>query len=110
MGNIQLAVEGQDAVEATKSLLAIPELSGEWQPVDGNQKALTLATIATIVGIVGGTLKVAEQIHKWYKHWKEGKADHTIDKVVIVGADGQRLVLENASVEEISTVLEGLAK
>ena len=110
MGNIQLAVEGQDAVEATKSLLTIPELSGEWQPVDGNQKALTLATIATIVGIVGGTLKVADQIHKWYKQWKKGKTDKNIDKVVIVGADGQRLVLENASVEDISTLLEGLAK
>ena len=72
MGNIQLAVEGQDAIEATKSLMAIPELSGEWQPVGRQNRAVTLATIATIVGIVGGTLKVADQIHKWYKHGKKG--------------------------------------
>jgi hypothetical protein len=106
MSKIQLAIEGQNAVEATKELLEIPEISGDWQPVGGTQRELALATIATIVGIVGGTIAIAEQIRKWYNEWKEGKSGKKIDKVVIIGAGGERLLLEGATAEDISKILE----
>ena len=108
MANIQFAIEGQDAVEATKALLEIPEISGDWQPVGETQRELALATIVAIVGIVGGTIAIAEQIRKWYNEWKKGKSGKKIDKVVIIGAGGKRLLLEGATVEDISKVLEGI--
>ncbi len=108
MANIQLAIEGQDAVEATETLLEIPGISGSWQPAGESQKELTLATIAVIIAIAGGTVAAAEQIREWYQDWKKGKAGKKIEKVVIVGPDGKRLLLEGATVEEISEILEGL--
>jgi len=112
MANIQLAIEGQGAVEATESLLEIPEISGDWQPADEGEaeRGLTLAAIATIVGIVGGTIAIAEQIRKWYQEWKKDKPGKKIDKVVMVGAGGERLLLEGATAEDIRKILEGLVK
>lgn len=103
--NIQLAIEGPGAVEATTELLASDNFEGSWQPPEGTHRAVTLATIATIVGIVGGTLSAADQLVKWYKDWK-GKEGKQLKKVVLVGKNGKRVILENATAEEIKAVLE----
>jgi len=108
MANIQLAIEGQNALKATEKLLEIPEISGDWQPASEEDERGLLATIATIVGIVGGTAAIAEQIRKWYQEWKKGKAGKNIDKVVMVGSGGERLLLEGATAEDISKILESL--
>lgn len=110
MDDIRFAIEGQAAIEAAEDLLGLPEFSGTWEAPGDHQKGMTLAAIATIAGLVGGTLSAAEQIRKWYQSWKKGKRDKKIDKVVIVGAEGKRLELEGASVEEIRAVLEDLNK
>ena len=62
--------------------------------------------MGTIVGIVGGTIAVAEQIRKWYAEYKQKQSGKKIAKVLIVGRDGQRLLLENATLEEIRRILE----
>ena len=110
MANIQLAIEGQNAVEATETLLEIQEISGDWRSAgEGKvERELTLATIATIVGIAGGTIAIAEQIRKWYQEWKKGKSGKKIDKVVMVGKGGERLLLGSATAEDISKILEGM--
>jgi hypothetical protein len=109
MAQIQLAIEGEGAVEASEELVTLPELSGSWEATGGDERELTLATIATIVGIVGGTLAAAEQIRKWYAEWKKGKSGKKIQKVVLVGPKGKRVQLEKATVEEINAVLKELA-
>jgi hypothetical protein len=58
------------------------------------------------VGIVGGTLAIAEQIRKWYQEYKQSRSGKRIEKVLIVGRNGQRLLLENATVEQIQKILE----
>ncbi len=108
MADIQLSIEGQNAVEATEELFEMSEISGDWQPVGGVQRELALATIATIVGITAGTIAVAEQIRKWYNEWRKGKSGKQIEKVVIISADGERLVLEDATPEDISKILESV--
>ncbi len=106
MGEIQFAIEGKDAAEAAKSLLDIPEISGDWEPVGGTQKSLSLATFATIVAITGGSLAIAEQIRTWYKEWKKGRSGKTIEKAVIICSDGKRLLMKDAAVEDIQRFLE----
>jgi hypothetical protein len=50
-------------------------------------------------------MAIAEQIRKWYQEYKQkGKK---IDKVIIVGRNGRRLLLEDTTVEEIRKVLDG---
>lgn len=106
MANILIEVQGQDAVAATEELLTISGLTGSYEIEEGVEKEGTLATIATIVGIVGGAIAIAEQIRKWYQEYKQGKSGKKIEKVLIVGEKGERLLLENATLEDIRKILE----
>jgi hypothetical protein len=111
MNDIQIEIQGKDSVEATEALLSNPEMSGNWQPVAGTYKEATIVTIATIVAIVGSTLAAAEQIRKWYEIYRGQPAqgqqsDKKIEKALIVGRNGQRLLLENATIDEIRQILE----
>jgi Na+/glutamate symporter len=106
MADIQISVEGQDAVAATEELFAISGLSGNWETIGDDEKEGTLATIGAIVAIVGGTVVIAEQIRKWYQEYKKGKSGKKIEKVLIVGRRGRRLLLENATIEQIKQILD----
>lgn len=108
MADIQIEIQGQDAVAATEELLSTSGLTGDWTVAveDKTSKEAVITTVATIVGIVGGTIAIAEQIRKWYQDYKKGKAGKTIKAVLIVGRNGQSLWLENATIEQIQKILE----
>jgi hypothetical protein len=107
MANILIEVQGEAAVAATSALLATPGLEGNWETEAGTEREGVLVTIATIVGIVGGTMAIAEQIRKWYQEYRKGKSGQNIEKVVIMSRSGRRLVLmENVTVEQIQQLLE----
>ena len=106
MTNIQIEVQGEDVIAATKALLAIPGVSGTYQSVEGKYKEPTLAAIATIVGIAGGTIAIAEQIRKWYQEYRQSQSGKKIEKVLIISSSGERLLLENATIEQISHILQ----
>lgn len=107
MAEIQLAIEGEDAIAATEELLAIPGISGNYEvSSEAPERETVVATVATIVGIVGGTIAIAEQIRKWYQEYKQNKSGKRIEKVLIVGRNGRRLLLKDATLEEIRQILE----
>lgn len=110
MADIQVAIAGQDAVAATEALLALEGVSGTYAVESEADKEGILVTIATIVGLVGGTLAIAEQMRQWYLAYRQskdqGKDTKTIEKVVLVSASGQRLLLENATTEQIKALLD----
>jgi hypothetical protein len=108
MAEIQLAIEGEDAVAATEALLQIPGISGNYKVnADAQEREPVITTVATIVGIVGGTIAIAEQIRKWYQEYQAKQSGKRIEKVLIVGRNGRRLLLKDATVEEIRQILEG---
>lgn len=106
MSTLLIEVQGTDAIAATEELLAMPEITGTWETEAEAEREGVLATIATIVGLVGGTLAIAEQIRKWYQQYKQGKSGKKIEKVLIVGRNGRRLVLEGATIEQIQQILD----
>jgi hypothetical protein len=108
MADIQIAIAGQNSVAATEDLMAIPGVTGTWQADESARRdGRVTATIATVVGIVGGSMAIAEQIRKWYLEYRNGKsADKTIERMLIVGKNGRRLLLEDATLEEIRQILE----
>ena len=106
MADIQISVEGRDAVAATEELFAISGLSGNWETIGDNEKEGTLATIGAIVAIAGVTVAIAEQIRKWYQEYRKGESGKKIEKVLIVGRRGRRLLLENATIEQIKQILD----
>lgn len=105
---IQVVIEGTDAVAATAALLALPGVSGSFEVSQEVEKEGTLAAIATLVGIVGGGMAIAEQIRKWYGEYRGNLESPRIEKVLIVTERG-RIYLEGATTEEIAKALEPFA-
>lgn len=106
---MQIEIEGQEAVKATEELLAIAGLEGNCQSFEEAEREGTLATIVAIVSIVSGTITIAKEIYEWYQKYSKSQGRQTtprIDKVLIVGAKGRRLLLKNATVEQIQEILE----
>ena len=107
--NMKIEIQGQDAVKATEELLRIEGLQGSYETINEVEREGTLATIATIVGIVGGTLTIAEKLYQWsQKHQKslQNPAGASIEKVLIVAPNGNRLLLKDATVEQIQEILK----
>ena len=107
MTEIKFSIEGDEAIAATEELLAIEGITGDYTiNSEDVKKEAVITTVATIVGIVGGTIAIAEQIRKWYQEYKQKQSGKKIAKVLIVGRNGRRLLLENATIEEIRQILE----
>ncbi|WP_413171168.1 hypothetical protein [Anabaena azotica] len=107
MTEIKFSIEGEDAILATEKLLAIEGITGNYA-IDSEEvkKEAVITTVATIVGLVGGAIAIAEQIRKWYLEYKQNQSGKKIAKVLIVGRNGRRLLLENATIEQIRQILE----
>lgn len=107
MAEIQLEIEGEGAIVATEELLAMPGVEGDWQPAsDEAEREGVLATIATIIGITLGTVDLAEKIYAWYQKRRKQPDAGRIEKVVLIGRNGQRILLSNATVEQIQQILD----
>jgi Na+/glutamate symporter len=106
MAEVKLSLEGDKADIAAKKFFETTGLQGSWEIALGSlpTKEGTLAVIGTIVGVVGGTVAVAEQIRKWYQEHKRSNKKFN----VVLVADDVRVVLENATIEDICAVLEEL--
>ena len=106
MVEIKLSLEGENVDIAAEKLFETTGLQGTWELANSSQptKEGTLAVIGTVVGIVGGLVTVAEQIRKWYLEYKKSKKKFD---VVLVAKD-IRVILEDATVEDICAVLEEL--
>jgi hypothetical protein len=106
---MKIEVQGQGAVNATEELLKIEGLQGTYQAIEDVEREGTIATIATIVGIISGSLTIAEKLYEWNKKYKQSLEDQSrakIEKVLIVADDGRRLLLQDATVEHIQAILE----
>ncbi|MEH2217343.1 MAG: hypothetical protein V7K72_09545 [Nostoc sp.] len=108
MAQIQIGIEGEDAPAAAEALLEIPGISGTYEVPP--QKEATLAAIATIVGIVGGAAALAEQIRKWYQEWHKSHPGKQFDVEFFDPDTGNRILLEEATIEEITEILKAISK
>ncbi|MCL6750091.1 hypothetical protein KBT16_03510 [Nostoc sp. CCCryo 231-06] len=108
MAEIQIGIEGEGAPAAAEALLKIPGISGSYEVP--TQREGTLAAIATIIGIVGGAVALAEQIRKWYQEWHKSHPGKQFDVVIVDSDTGNRILLEEATIEEITEILKSLSK
>lgn len=107
MTDIMLEIEGEGAVAAAEELLQIPGVNGNWTSAsDIPEREGILATIATIIGLTVGTLEIAEKIYAWYQRRRK-QSNQGIDKVILIGHNGRRILLSKATVEQIRQILEG---
>jgi hypothetical protein len=102
---IEITIEGPQAMMAAEELMALAMFEGIHAAVEERYRdGGTLGAIATVVGILGGSLTAAEQLRKWYQ---EGRQGQKIEKVVVIRGE-TRLELEQATVEEVAAVLKEL--
>ncbi|MBS9389863.1 MAG: hypothetical protein HEQ33_13625 [Dolichospermum sp. WA123] len=106
---MKIEIVGSDAIQATEELLAIKGLEGSYQTIDEVEREGTLATIVTIVGIVSGTFTIAESIHKWKEKYQKSLDNPNgakIENVLIVTNDNHRLLLKDATLDQIKEILD----
>ncbi|MBI4747504.1 MAG: hypothetical protein HY774_03405 [Acidobacteria bacterium] len=105
MPAIRLIVEGEHAVDASRNLQEIQELTATVEPIVEEHKEIALATIVSIVAMTAGAVTVADKLIIWYRDWKKGKDEKRIEKVIIEGPDGTRVLMENAKPEDVAAIL-----
>jgi len=105
---MKIEIQGRDALQATEELLAIEGLEGSYQIVNQVEREVTLAIIATIVGIVSGTLTIGEKLYQWKEKLQKSNNpnESRIEKVLIVGTNNRRLLLKDATLEQIKEILD----
>ncbi len=106
---IQIAIEGPGAAAAAAELFATEGIEGSYQVNDEVTRDGTLAVIGTIVGIAVGGITIGEKLHGWYQGYQTRDQQQRIEKVLIV-TPNSRLLLEDATLEEINAALNPLAK
>ncbi|GAA1752737.1 hypothetical protein [Luedemannella helvata] len=106
----QLLVEGVEAVEATRELATIDGLVLDWRiqkSAEPEKIMETVTVIATIAGVAGSAVTIADQIVKWRERWKaRGRPgqEKAIEKVII-NIDNRRILLDPMSAAEIAKLL-----
>ncbi len=69
-----------------------------------------IAIIATIAGIISGSITIASKIYSSHQKYHQEKSnndgDARIEKVLIVSPSGRRLLLKDATIEQIKEILE----
>jgi len=66
----------------------------------------TLATIATIIGITTGAMTIAEKLYELNKKSVNSLESVKIERVLLVGKNGERLLLKDATLEQLQKLLE----
>ena len=105
MPAIRLIVEGEHAVEASENLKEIEGLTATVEPIVEEHKEIALATVVSITAIAVGAVTIADKFITWYRDWKKGKDEKRIEKVIIEGPDGTRVLMENATPEDVAAIL-----
>jgi hypothetical protein len=107
MAEIQIAIEGAGAEAAAAELFG---LEGRYQiSEEVTRDGGTVAIVGTIVGITVGAMTIGEKLNKWYGSYRTQDPQQRIERVLIV-TPTSRLLLEDATVEEIAAALKPLAR
>jgi len=103
---MKIEIVGKEAEVATQELLNLGVIEESYETLEEPRRAEALTTIATIVAIVGGTMTITEKLYNWYQKYKQQNSGKSIEKAMIVTDDGRRLLLKDATVEQIKELLD----
>ena len=107
----RLLIQGSGAAEAAAELAGDPALAVECrvpQPEEPEKIVVTLAVVATIVGIASATLSAADLIIKWRDRWRErnrAEPERPIERIVIEIND-RRVLIDRLTVAQVATLLD----
>ncbi|GCA77300.1 hypothetical protein MiTe_04153 [Microcystis aeruginosa NIES-2520] len=102
---MRIEIEGLDAIKIAQDILEMEGVQGSYEVISEVQKEGTLATIATIIGIISGTIAIAEKFYQ-LKRKIDSPETPKIERVLIVSKNGDRLMLKDATLEQLQKLLE----
>lgn len=100
---MQIEIEGCDAIKVAQDILEMEGVQGSYEVISKVEKEGTLATIATIIGIISGTITIAEKFYQ-LKRKIDSPETPKIERVLIVSKNGDRLLLKDATLEQRSVL------
>ena len=103
---MKIEIQGQDAIQATEELLDIDGIDGSYETVSEVERGEPLTTIATIVGMTVGIITIADKLYHLKKKYFQNSTGSRIEKVLIVAPNGNRLLLKDATLEQIQEILK----
>jgi hypothetical protein len=107
-----IAIEGPGADRALADFLAIEGISGSAQstrPGKIYRDGGVLVAIGAVIGVASGIAQVVSSILDWRERWKKANENKPLS-VTIEDARGNRLLLDNATPEQITVALQTLAR
>jgi hypothetical protein len=106
---VKLEIIGKDAQAATEELLNWEGIEGSYETLDEPQKegiATTIIAIAAIPTGILSTMTIAEKLYNWYQKYQKKDSGKSIENAMIVTEKGRRLLLKNATVEQLKELLD----
>jgi hypothetical protein len=102
---MQIEIQGPDAIKVAQDIVATDGVQGTYEVVSEVEREGTLATIATIIGITTGAMTIAEKLYELNKKSVNSPESVKIERVLLVGKDGDRLLLKDATLEQLQKLL-----
>jgi hypothetical protein len=103
---MQIEIQGQDAIKVAEDIVTMDGVQGDFEVVSEVEREGTLATIATIIGITTGAMTIAEKLYDLNKKSVNSPESVKIERVLLVGKNGDRLLLKDATLEQLQKLLE----
>ncbi len=102
---MQIEIQGADAIKVAQEILEMEGVQGSYEVISEVEREGNLATIATIIGIISGTIAIAEKFYQ-LKRKIDSPETPKIERVFIVSKNGDRLLLKDATLEQLQKLLE----
>jgi hypothetical protein len=103
---MQIEIQGQDAIKVAEDIVTLDGIQGDFEVVSEVEREGTLATIATIIGITTGAMTIAEKLYELNKKSVHSPESVKIERVLLVGKNGDHLLLKDATLEQLQKLLE----
>ena len=104
---MQIAIEGDNAINLAQEILAIPGLEGNYEVDKEVEKEGTISVVANIVEIIAGTLTVAQPLYQLLRQQlnKSPQSDK-IETLVIISKTQKRFLIKDLSFEQLQKLLD----
>ena len=103
---MQIEIQGQDAIKVAQDIVTLDGIQGDFEVVSEVEKEGILAIIANIIAITTGAMTIAKMLYDLNKKSVNSPYTVKIERVLLVSKNGGRLLLKDATLEQLQKPLE----
>jgi hypothetical protein len=103
---MQIEIQGPDAIKVAQDIVSMEGVQGSYEVISEVEREGTLAIIANIITITTGAMTIAEKLYDLNKKSVNSPESVKIERVLLVGKNGDRVLLKDATLEQLQKLLE----